>query len=174
MRSFAFALSLLALLIAPVGAAGKEPNAPVRVLWNSTPGELQAAGAWDARLSVLRGPGGFDTGNARPEIVVTDLASGAKRRLPMTVDVPPNTFKATVAFPRAGSYAVTATAFDPRHPARSAPLSAPVAVGPPPTAAQTGAETWPWLVAAGIALAFLVCWGVYSHPNRPNARGRTA
>jgi hypothetical protein len=79
MRPFAFALSLLALLIVPVTAAGKEPKAPVRVLWNSTLGDVQAGGTWDARLSLLQGPGGFDPGRAHPAIVVTELTSGASR-----------------------------------------------------------------------------------------------
>jgi hypothetical protein len=51
------AVALLALLVAPVSAAGKEPDAPLRVLWNSTPAGVQPGGAWDARLSLLQGPG---------------------------------------------------------------------------------------------------------------------
>ena len=97
------ALGLLALLLVPVSAAGKEPEAPVRVLLNSMPDGVQAGEAWDARLSVLQGPGGFDGGKTRPMIGVTRLVTRAERRVPMVVDVPPNTFRATVPFPRSGA-----------------------------------------------------------------------
>jgi hypothetical protein len=156
MRPFALASALLALLVVPVTAAGKDPKAPVRVLWNSTLGDVKAGDTWDARLSLLQGPGGFDPGRAHPAIVVTELTGGAKRRVPMRVDLPPNTFEAKVAFPRAGTYPVAAINFDPRHPKRSAPMSAPVAVAPTTTAGQGGAETWPWLLAAGVALGLLM------------------
>ena len=161
MRPFALALSLLALLVVPGTAAGKEPKAPVRVLWNSTLGEVHAGDSWDARLSLLQGPGGFDPGRAHPAIVVTELSNGAKRRVPMRVDLPPNTFAAKVAFPRAGIYRVAAISFDPRHPRRSAPLSAPVAVAPTATAGQDDAETWPWALA-GATLATVLLAGSWS------------
>lgn len=167
MRPLALAAALLALLAAPVGAAGKEPNAPVRVLWNSTPADMQVGGTWDARLSLLQGPGGFDPGRTRPTIVVTDLKSGAERRVPMTVDVPPSTFKASVAFPRAGGYAVSATNFDPRHPARTAAIDAPVSVAP----GRKGGETWPYLLAAALSLALLVSSRLRGSAAR---RGRSA
>jgi hypothetical protein len=139
MRPLALAATLLALLMVPAGAAGKEPKAPVRVLWNSTPTDLRAGDTWDARLSVLQGPGGYDPGKARPTILVTDLDSGAKRRVAMTVDVPPSTFKASVPFPSAGSYSVAVRSY-----------SIPVAVG------QAGdGRTWPWLLTAGLALVLL-------------------
>ena len=99
-------VALLTLCSYPFGAAGKNPNAPERVLWNSSPAGIPAGGTWDARLSLLQGPGGFSSDKARPVIVVTDLGGGSERRVPMTVDVPPNTFRATVAFPRAGLYEV--------------------------------------------------------------------
>ena len=154
MRPLAFAL--LALLLVPVSAAGKEPDAPVRVLWNSTPDGVQAGGSWDARLSLLRGPGGFYDGKARPVIVVTELATGAEERVPMAVDVPPNTFRAAVGFPRAGRYEVAVAGFDPRDPERFADVGQPVHVEPVPPAASGGGGWWPWAVvvvgAAGVAL----------------------
>jgi len=153
MRPFATALALVALLVVPTTAAGKEPKAPVRVLWNSTLGDVHAGDTWDARLSLLQGPGGFDPGRAHPAIVITELSNGAKRRVPMRVDLPPNTFEAKIAFPRAGIYRVAAITFDPRHPAREAALSAPVAVAPGP---GDSSETWPWLLAAGVALGLLM------------------
>jgi hypothetical protein len=136
------ALALLALLLVPVAAVGKELNAPVRVLWNSKPDDIRARGTWDARLSVLDGFGGLYGGTARPVIVVTDLAGGAERRVPMIVDVPPNTFRATVAFPRAGMYEVAVAGFDPRDPARSKDIGAPVRIEPAPAlaAAATNAS----------------------------------
>jgi hypothetical protein len=91
----------------------------------------------------------------------------------MRVDLPPNTFEAKVAFPRAGIYRVAAITFDPRHPTRSAPLGAPVAVAPTATTGQGGAETWPWLLAAGVALALVLLLGVYRHPKAANT-GRSA
>src|SRR5215213_3171550 len=128
----ALAVALLALLLVPVAAAaGKGPNGPVRVIWNSTPDDVRAGGTWDARLSLLQGPGGFDPGQRRPVVVVTDLDSGAERRVATTVDVPPNTFKANVTFPRRGSYHVAVTDFDPRDPQRVA-AGAPVDVAPGP------------------------------------------
>jgi hypothetical protein len=138
-------LALLALLLVPVTAAGKTPNAPVRVLWNSRPDDVRAGGMWDARLSVLQGPGGLYRGQARPVIVVTELAGGAERRVPMIVDVPPNTFRASVAFPRAGLYQVAVAGFDPRAPARSTDLVSPVRIEPTPSpATSAGGASWPW------------------------------
>jgi hypothetical protein len=156
------ALALLALLLVPVTAAGKEPNAAVRVLWNSRPDHIRAGDTWDARLSVLQGPGGFYEGTPRPVIVVTELAGGAERRVPMVVDFPPNTFKAIVAFRRAGLHRVAVTGFDPRHPARTADIVAPVRVesSPPPIAG--GGAAWPWALAVGAAIAALLAgaWSV--------------
>jgi hypothetical protein len=166
MRPLAIALLMLAVL-APSTAA-KEPKAPVRVLWNSTLGDVKAGDSWDARLSLLQGPGGFDPGRAHPAIVVTELSNGAKRRVPMRVDLPPNTFAAKIAFPRAGIYRVAAITFDPRHPRRSAPLGAPVAVAATP---HGGAETWPYLLAAALALALLVPRRLSGSAGR---RGRSA
>jgi hypothetical protein len=159
-------MALLALLLVPVPAAGKKPNATVRVLWNSTPDDIRARGTWDARLSVLQGPGGFSEERSRPVIVVTDLASGAERRVPMVVDVPPNTFRATVAFPRAGLYEVAVAGFDPRDPARFTDVGPPVRIepAPPPAAdaATASGESWPWTLAVGAAIAALLvaAWSV--------------
>jgi hypothetical protein len=158
--------ALLALLLVPAGAAAKNPDAPVRVLWNSTPDGVQAGGTWDARLSLLRGPGGFGGEQVRPRIVVTELASRAERRVPMTVDVPPSTFKASVSFPRAGFYSVAVTGFDPRHPARLAKLGPPVGIEPAPTQAaatgRAGGASWLWFLLAGATLAALLAgtWSI--------------
>jgi hypothetical protein len=160
------ALALLALLLVPVTAAGKDPNAPVRVLWNSKPDDIRARGTWDARLSVLQGPGGLYGGKARPVIVTTELASGAERHVPMTVDVPPNTFRATVTFPRAGLYEVAVAGFDPRDPARFTDIGAPVRIepAPPPAAAAANASgaSWPWALVVGATIAALLAgaWSI--------------
>jgi hypothetical protein len=160
------ALALLALLFVPVDAATKDPNAPVRVLWNSTPDDIRARGTWDARVSVLKGPGGYyGAKKARPVIVVTELDSGAERRVPMMVDVPPNTFMATVTFPRAGLYEVAIAGFDPRDPARFKHIGAPVRIEPPPPAAAaagTSGAPWPWAVLVGSAIAALLAgaWSI--------------
>jgi hypothetical protein len=164
MRSLA--LALLALLLVPVAAVGKEPNDPVRVLWNSLPDEIRAGGTWDARLSVLQGPGGLYAGKARPVIVVTELAGGAERRVPMTVDVPPNTFRATVPFPRAGVFEVAVAGFDPRDPARFTDIGPPVRIEPAPpvaaAAANAGGASWPWVLVVGAAIASLLAgaWSI--------------
>ena len=153
----ALALTLLALLVVPAAAAGKGPNAPVRVLWNSTPGGVRAGGTWDARLSLLQGPGGFDPRRRTPVIVVTDLGSGANRRVPMAVDVPPNAFRASVELPRVGDYELAVTDFDPRHPAR-------VAAGPRIDVAASSAsstDAWPWALGAAIALLVAGSWGIH-------------
>jgi hypothetical protein len=154
------ALALLALLLVPVSALGKEPNAPVRVLWNSTPDDIRARGTWDARLSVLQGPGGLYGGKARPVIVVTELASGDERRVPMIVDVPPNTFRATVAFPRAGLYEVAVAGFDPGDPARATDIGGPVSIEPAPPLAAAAANgsgaSRPWALVVGAAIAALL------------------
>jgi hypothetical protein len=160
------ALALLALLLVPVTAAGKEPNDPVRVLWNSTPNDVRARGTWDARLSVLQGPGGLYGAKARPVILVTELASGAERRVPMVVDVPPNTFRATVGFPRAGLYEVAVAGFDPRDPVRVADIGAPVRIKPAPplakAAATAGGTSWRWALMVGAAMAALLAgaWSI--------------
>ena len=164
MRSLAVAL--LALLLVPVGAAGKNPNAPERVLWNSTPPGIRAGGTWDARLSLLQGPGGFASDRARPVIVVTELGGGAVRRVPMTVDVPPNTFRATVPFPRAGLYEVAVARFDPRDPARFVDVGPPVRIEPAASltaaAPSAGDASWRWALAAGVAITALLvgAWSV--------------
>jgi hypothetical protein len=161
-----FALALLALLLVPVSAAGKDPNVSVRVLWNSTPDDVRAPGTWDARLSVLQGPGGLYGGKARPVMVVTELASSAERRVPMIVDVAPNTFRATVAFPRAGLYAVAVAGFDPRDPARLTAIGPPVGIEPaPPPAPATAdftAPAWPWPLVIGATIAALLAgaWSI--------------
>jgi hypothetical protein len=147
------ALALLALLLVPVSAAGKEPDAPVRVLWNSTPEGVQAGGAWDARLSLLQGPGGFYGGKDRPAIVLTELATGAEARVPMAIDVSPNTFKATVEFPRAGRYEVAVAGFDPHDPSRLVDVGHPVRVEPVAAAAAGGGAWWPWAVVVAALLA---------------------
>ena len=158
MRSLA--LALLVLLFVPVTAACKNPNAPVRVAWNSTPDDTRARGTWDARLSVLQGPGGLHPGTAPPVIVVTESTSGSERRVPMRVDVPPNTFKATVPFPRAGVYRVAVAHFDPADPARLADIGAPVSIEPaPPSAASADGASWPLALVAGGAIAALVAAG---------------
>jgi hypothetical protein len=151
MRPLAVALLTLALL--PVSAAGKEPDAPVRVLWNSTPDGVQAGGAWDARLSLLQGPGGFYDAKARPVIVVTELATRAEGSVPMVVDVSPNTFRATVEFPRAGRYEVAVAGFDPRDPERLVEIGHPVRVEPVTAAAAGGGAWWPWAVVVAALLA---------------------
>ncbi len=152
------ALALLVLLLAPVMAAGMRQNARVRVLWNSAPHGVRAGGTWDARLSLLQGPGGFDPGNARPVIVITEVASGAERRMPMTVDVPPNTFRATVEFPRAGLYEVGATRFDPQDPKRLMDLGARVRVGPAPALAGRGVSGTRWSWALFVAALLGGAW----------------
>ena len=159
-------LALLALLVVPVGAAGKDPNAPERVLWNSTPDGIRAGGTWDARLSLLQGPGGFASEKARPVIVVTDLGGGAERRVPMTVDVPPNTFRARVPFPRAGLYEVAVARFDPRDPARFVDVGPPVRIEPAAFVAASGPSaenaSWRWSlgVATAISALLVAAWSV--------------
>jgi hypothetical protein len=146
------AVALLTLLLLPVTAAGKDPDAPARVVWNSTPDDVRAHGTWDARVSVLQGPGGLDGARVRPSIVVTPLPGGAERRVPMIVDVPPNTFRATVPFPRAGIYEVAVAGFDPRDPARFIDVGPPVRIEP----AAPADSSWPWAPTVGAALAVLV------------------
>ena len=155
------AVALLALLLVPVAASGKEPDAPVRVLWNSTPDGVRAGDAWDARLSLLQGPGGLYAGKVRPAIVLTELATRAEGRVPMVVDVSPNTFRAVVEFPRPGRYKVAVTGFDPRDPERIVDIDRPVRVEPAPKSmatAASGAAWWPWavLVAALLASAWAI------------------
>jgi hypothetical protein len=160
------ALALLALLLVPVTAASKEPNDPVRVLWNSTPDDTRAGGTWDARLSVLQGPGGLYGGKARPVVVVTELAGRAERRVPMIVDVPPNTFRATVVFPRAGLYEIAVAGFDPRDPVRVTDIGAPVRIEPAPPLAKAAASasgaSWRWALVVGAAIAALLAgaWSI--------------
>jgi len=154
------ALALVMLLLVPVAAASVTQDGRVRVLWNSTPAGVRARGRWDARLSLLQGPGGFDPGSARPVIVITEVASGAELRTPMVVDVAPNTFKATVEFPRAGLYEVAAAGFDSRDPRRITDLGARVRVGsaPSPAARGAGGRWWSWalFVAAVVAVGWCI------------------
>ena len=139
-----------ALLLLPAAAAAKDPGAPARVLWNSKPDGVRAGGNWDARLSVLRGPGGSDPGRLRPVLIVTEMASNTTRRIPTAVDVPPNTFKAGVPFPHQGDYTVTVAAFDPRRPAATANMGRPVSVAaaPAPPHDGSGPARWLWALAA--------------------------
>jgi hypothetical protein len=159
-------VALLALLLVPVGAVGKDPNGSARVLANSTPHGIRAGETWDARLSLLQGPGGFSSEKARPVIVVTELGGGAERRVPMTVDVPPNTFRATVPFPRTGLYEVAVARFDPRDPARFVDVGPSVRIEPAAslTAAgpSAGDTSWRWALAAAIAITALLVgsWSV--------------
>lgn len=154
-------LALLALVLLSGTAEGKQPNAPVRVRWNSMPEHIRAGGTWDARLSVLQGPGGFDPGTTQPVIVVTESTGGAERRVSMHVDVPPNTFRAAVPFLRAGQFRVAAAGFDPRDPARSADIGAPVRIEPaPPPAAAVGGASWPWIAVVGATAALVVAWSI--------------
>jgi hypothetical protein len=107
-------------------------------------------------------------------IVVTELDSGAERRVPMMVDVPPNTFRATVTFPRAGLYEVAIAGFDPRDPARFKDIGAPVRIEPRPPAAaatNTSGAPWPWAVLVGSAFAALLggVWNI--HRARVRATG---
>ena len=169
------ALALLALLLVPVTAAGKDPNAAARVLWNSSPSDVRAEGTWDARLSVLQGPGGLYARKVRPTIVVTDVASGAERRVPMVVDVPPNTFRARVTFPRAGLYEVAVAGFDPRDPARFIDIGPPVRIEPAPlpvaAAADATVASWPWALVVGAAISALLAGGWSIRRVRERATG---
>jgi hypothetical protein len=155
---------LLALLVLPISAAGKDPTAPARVLWNSRPDRIRAHDTWDARVSVLQGPGGFAGGTTRPVILVTDLATGAERRVPMTVDVPPNTFRSTVVFPRAGLYKVAVAGFDPRDPARATDIGSSVRIEPAPAVAAANASDASWsrtiLVVTPIAALLAAAWRI--------------
>jgi hypothetical protein len=145
-------LLALALLLLPAAAAAKDSGAPARVLWNSTPDGVRAGGSWDARLSILRGPGGADPGRLRPVLIVTEMASDTTRSIPTVLDVPPNTFKALVRFPRQGDYTVTVARFDPRRPAATANLGRPVSVAaapaPPPAHDDSRPPWWLWALAA--------------------------
>jgi hypothetical protein len=149
-------LALLALTLAfPAGAAAKDLDAPARVLWNSEPNRVRAGGSWDARLSILRGPGGSDPGRLRPVLIVTEMASNTTRRIPTALDVGPNTFKASVRFPRQGDYTVTVASFDPRRPAATANLGHPVSVAaaPAPPPAHDSRPWWLWALAAAAVVS---------------------
>jgi hypothetical protein len=166
------ALAFIALaLVVPAAAAAKDPDAPARVLWNSQPDGIRAGGSWDARISILRGPGGADPGRLRPVLVVTEMASGTTRRIATDVDVPPNTFKAVVRFPHQGDYTVTAARFDPRRPAATADLGRPViiaaAAAPPPARHDDGLFSWAYALAA----AALVVAAAGARHLRHRARG---
>jgi len=159
MRSLGLALLVLVLLSGT--AEGRKQEAPVRVRWNSVPEHVRAGGMWDARLSVLRGPGGFDPGARRPVIVVTEWPGGPERRVSMRVDVPPNTFRATVRFLRAGRFRVAAVGFDPRHPARRADIGVAVRIEPAlPPVAGVGGASWPWIAVVGAIGALVAVWSI--------------
>ena len=154
-------LAVLALVLLPGTAEGTKSSAPVRVRWNSMPEHIRAGGTWDARLSLLQGPGGFDPGATRPVIVVTESPGGAQRRVSMRVDVPPNTFRATVRFPRAGRFRVAAAGFDPRDPARLADIGAAVRIEPAlPPADGVGGASWPWIAVVGAIGALVAAWSI--------------
>jgi hypothetical protein len=150
-------LLALALLLLPAVAAAKDSGAPARVLWNSAPNGIRAGGSWDARLSILRGPGGADPGRLRPVVIVTEMASNTTRRIPTAVDVSPNTFKADVRFPLQGDYTVTVARFDPRRPAATANLGRPVSVAaapaPAPAHGDGGPAWWLWALAAAAVVS---------------------
>jgi hypothetical protein len=150
-------LLALVLLVLPAVAAAKDSGAPARVLWNSEPDGIRAGGSWDARLSILRGPGGADPGRLRPVLIVTEMASNTTRRVPTAVDVPPNTLKAVVRFPRQGDYSVTVASFDPRRPAATANLGRPVSVAaapaPAPAHGDGGPAWWLWALAAAAVVS---------------------
>ena len=163
-------LAILVLaLVLPASAGAKSPNAPVHVLWNSSPDGTRPGGAWDARISVMQEPGGLYFGRVRPVLVVTERATGATRRIRTTVDIPPNTFKALVPFPRAGDYSVTVTRFHPRHLDYTANIGRPVTISAPraPVAPprDDGAPWWPWALAA-LALVSAVA-GARHRRHRP-------
>jgi hypothetical protein len=151
MRRLLGLLALLLLLL-PAAAAAKPGHEPARVMWNSRPDGVRAGGSWDARLSLLRGPGGADPGRLRPVLIVTEMASNTTRRIPTVVDVPPNTFKALVRFPRQGDYTVTVANFDPQRPAATENLGRPVSIAaapaPPPAHDGGGPAWWLWALAA--------------------------
>jgi hypothetical protein len=153
-------LAFLALaLVLPASAAAKDSNAPVHVLWNSSPAGTRPAGTWDARISVMQEPGGLYFGHVRPVLVVTDMATNETRRIRTTIDIPPNTFKALVPFPHAGDYSVTVTRFHPRHLDYTANIGRPISIAAPRAPAASparddGAPWWPWaLVGAAVLLS---------------------
>jgi hypothetical protein len=106
----------------------------------------------------------------RPVIVVTEPTTGAQRGVPMVVDVSPNTFRATVVFPRAGRYVVAVAGFDPRDPQRLVDLGRPVRIEAAPAAGDAGLS-WPWGLAGGAAGAALLAfaWRVQTAPARDPA-----
>jgi hypothetical protein len=161
-RRFFAPLLLLALAL-PAGAAAKNPNAPVHVLWNSKPTDIRAGGTWDARISVMHEPGGQSFGHVWPVLVVTNMATGATQRIRTRVDIPPNTFKALVTFPRAGDYSVTATRFHPRHLDYTANIGYPVSVVtvPPPAPPRDDAGFPWWLVPLAAAAAAALAWATW-------------
>jgi hypothetical protein len=147
----ALALALAAALAQPSLAAAKDPGAPVRVQWNSPP---PAGTTWDARFSLLQGPGGFAPDEAvRPVVVVRDVRTGATRRVAARVDVPPNTFRADVRLPGPGTWRISVARFDPSRPARTAAYGAPVRVGATPPDGGRGAPGWLWPVLGASAVA---------------------
>jgi hypothetical protein len=159
-------VALLGLLIVSADAAAKDTSAPERVLWNSTPHDIRAGDSWGARLSLLQGPGGFYSDKVHPVIVVTELAGGAERRVPMTADLSANTFKATVPFSRAGLYEVAVAGFDPHDPARFVDTGPPVHIRPAASlasaAAGSGDIAWPWVlgIGAGISALLAGAWSI--------------
>lgn len=163
MRLLAFAV--IALLLGPVAATAKDRDAQTRVVWNSTPDGVRAGGTWDARVSVVQGPGGYAGGKLRPEIVVTPLLGGPERSVPMVVDVPPNTFRAAIPFPRADVYEVAVKGIDPRDPERFIDIGQGVRIAPArapaAAAAGSGGTAWPrGMMAAAALAALLAAWSV--------------
>jgi hypothetical protein len=171
-------LAVLALSLVPAAALGKPGDAPARVVWNSSPDHLGAGNTWDARLSLVQGPGGYQDAELTPAIVVTDLRSHAERTVQMTVDVPPNTFKAAVPFPRTGLYEVAVKGFDPRDPERFIDYEAPVDVGaarPAAGVATSGDGTSPpWGPIAAAALAALLVGACSVQRHRARATAQSA
>lgn len=145
-------------LLVPASAAAKGINGPVRVSWNGAPpADTPVGGTWDARFTLIQGPGGFysDPPVVHPVVVVKDMASGAVRRIPAIRDGAGNAFRASVPFPRAGSYDISAASIDPRRPNRVGSWG-PVHIGPPPGAAHGDATTtWPWILGALAGLGAL-------------------
>jgi hypothetical protein len=148
---------LAAAAVAAAPAAAKEDsNAPVLVQLNSPP---PAGAVWDARFSLIQGPGGYDPPDGlRPVVVVTNVRTQATRRFATHVDIPPNAFRADVRLPGPGTWRVAITGFDPRRPESTRTL-APVRIAPPSAAARGGDTTlWPWalLAPAGLAAAAIL------------------
>jgi hypothetical protein len=151
------ALSLSLLLFLPALAPAKGINGPVRVSWNGAPpADTRVGGTWDARFTLLQGPGGYYPERpVHPFVVVTDSATGAVRRIAATPDGATNAFKASVPFPHAGSFVVAAAKIDPRRPNRLGTWG-PVHIGPAPSIGSSGGTTnWPWIAGVLAAIGAL-------------------